>query len=179
MSRFRKPLTRMPVRRTVAVAATLVALTGFGSAASAATVARTTAVPHRTASAAIKAPFDEGEAGVCANCKPPLVYRNGLVMGTGTPAGTITITPIYWAPAGYNFDTFDPTYRSLVNQYITDIAAASGTTSNVYSILPEYYQTANAPTRPPASAPRSRRLPEGRSPPTTRPASPTPSCKPS
>ena len=34
--------------------------------------------------------------------------------------------------------TFDASYESLINQYFTDVSAASGTTSNVYSIGTQY-----------------------------------------
>jgi hypothetical protein len=153
MSRLRKPLERARVRRAVAVTAALIAVVGFGSAASASTHPAAKTVPAasaaRTASKITPAhnppaSADLGEAGVCSNCKPPLTYSNGPVMGTAT--GTITLTPIYWTPAGYSFDNADPTYRTLINQYITDIAAASGTTKNVYSILPEYSSVANGVT---------------------------------
>jgi hypothetical protein len=140
MSRFRKPLA---IRGAAAVTATLVAIIGFGSAASAATIPA-----HATRSTVTTAPTkgaenEAGENGVCANCSPPLIYHNGPVMGTATPAGTIKVTPIYWAPGGNSsFDSFDSTYRTINNQYITDIAAASGTIRNVYGVLPEYSSTA-------------------------------------
>ena len=58
-------------------------------------------------------------------------------MGTSNPSGTITVTPIYWAPGGNgSFDTFDSTYRTLVNRYITDIAAASGTRNTYTGYFP-------------------------------------------
>jgi hypothetical protein len=34
--------------------------------------------------------------------------------------------------------TFDSSYETLVNRYFTDVAAASGTTSNVYSVATQY-----------------------------------------
>jgi hypothetical protein len=159
MSRSTKPLVRLRARQAVAATAalvTLAALSGFGSAASAAVThpaANTVHAASAARTAAKIAPADRDgdhgevpEAGVCSTCKPPLVYptASGPVMGAST--GTITLTAIYWTPAGYSFDSADPTYRTLINQYITDIAAASGTTKNVYSILPEYYQVANGVT---------------------------------
>jgi hypothetical protein len=135
--------------------AALVAVVGFGSAASAAasthSVAKTVhATAARTAAKITPADKDgdDGalpEAGVCATCKPPLAYpaASGPVMGAGN---TITITPIYWTPPGYSFDSADPVYRTLINKYISDVAAASGTNMNVFAILPEYYQTINGVT---------------------------------
>ena len=73
------------------------------------------------------------EPGVCSGCTPPLTYHGGPVMGTST----VTITPIYWAPNGY---TYPGSYVSLVNQYIADVAAASGKSDNAYAIAAEYYQ---------------------------------------
>ncbi len=127
----------------VAVLATL-GVVGVASAAvpAATTMARTTAGSN---SAQAPAPHsDVPEAGVCSTCAPPLLYRGGAVMGTASPAGTITITPIYWTPAGYSFDTLSPNYRTLVNQYISDVATASNTAGNVYSTMPEYSSTNSA-----------------------------------
>jgi hypothetical protein len=127
MSRYRIPTTWLTAKRVIVVVAALLATIGLANAAS-----------------ARAADNDAGEKGVCATCSPPLIYHNGAVMGTASPSGTITVTPIYWAPGGNaSFDGFDATYRTVINRYITDIAAASGTTGNVYGILPEYYSTAS------------------------------------
>jgi hypothetical protein len=66
---------------------------------------------------------------------PPLLWGGGPVMGTD-PAVPITITPIYWEPNGY----FNPgDYRNIINQYLADVAAASGENTNVFSTATEYY----------------------------------------
>ena len=155
MSRYRRLTATRRVRRAAAVTVTVVAMIGLGAAASASAAPAHSARPATTAAYAGKASHDQGgktgpdvdndagEKGVCSNCSPPLVYHNGPVMGTSAPSGTITVTPIYWAPGGNSsFDSFDSTYRAVNNRYITDIAAGSGATSNVYGILPEYYSTA-------------------------------------
>jgi hypothetical protein len=50
-------------------------------------------------------------------------------------SGHVTITPIYWEPNGY----FNPSrYRNLINQYLADVAADSGSSTNVYSTALEY-----------------------------------------
>jgi len=67
------------------------------------------------------------------NNKPPLLYNGGLVMGTGTP-GAITITPIYWDPAG----AFDPAYESVVNGFISNVATDSGKLTNEFSVELQY-----------------------------------------
>jgi len=68
---------------------------------------------------------------------PPLVYNGGPVMGTSTTVGENTVVPIYWAPSGY---TFPAGYTSLVDGFIHNVAAASGTPSNSYAVAAQYYQ---------------------------------------
>jgi hypothetical protein len=65
---------------------------------------------------------------------PPLVWGGGPVMAND-PAHPLTITPIYWEPSGY-FNAGD--YRNIINQYLADVAAASGANDNVYSTAIEY-----------------------------------------
>jgi len=52
----------------------------------------------------------------------------------------ITITPIWWQPSEAR-QVFPSVYKHLLDQYVVDIAAASGSTDNVFSILTEYYST--------------------------------------
>lgn len=87
------------------------------------------AVPARADTAPAPAP----EPGVCQGCKPPLTYHGGPVLGPST----VTLTPIYWAPSGYSFPA---SYTTIVNQYLTDVAAASGKMDNIYAVDGEYYQ---------------------------------------
>jgi hypothetical protein len=77
------------------------------------------------------------EPQVCASCTPPLVYSGGPVLSTNGAKG-LTITPIWWQPSGSHYQ-FPSVYQDLIDQYISDLAAASGSTDNVYSILTEYY----------------------------------------
>src|SRR5713226_894164 len=72
---------------------------------------------------------------ICDGCAPPLKNHGGPVMGTRAHPGETTITPIYWKPAGYSFTT---SYMSIVNTYIANVAAASGSDDNVYSVDTEY-----------------------------------------
>jgi len=75
----------------------------------------------------------------CSDCAPPLTYSpNTPVMGglTATP-GEATITPVFWAPSGYSFPS---SYKTIIDGYLTNVAAASGTNSNVFSIAQQYYQ---------------------------------------
>jgi hypothetical protein len=58
-------------------------------------------------------------------------------MGTAV-TGPLVITPIFWDPSGYSMSS---SYKSELTTYLSDVAAASGTTSNVFSISTEYYGT--------------------------------------
>ena len=60
---------------------------------------------------------------------PNLVYHGGPVLNTNHTVA------IYWGPAG----GFASGYQSTINQYFTDVAGASGQTTNVYSVLNQYY----------------------------------------
>jgi hypothetical protein len=76
-------------------------------------------------------------AGDAAEGTPPLIWHGGAVMGTQS-TGPVVITPIFWNPAGHPMAS---DYKSLITTYLADVAAASGRSDNVYSILPEYFGT--------------------------------------
>ena len=63
---------------------------------------------------------------------------------SGTP-GQVTITPVFWAPSGYSFPT---TYKNVINGYLANVAAASQTSTNVFSVATQYYQQATATGSP-------------------------------
>jgi len=84
---------------------------------------------------AIAGPSCTGDPTSPLGAFPPLLWGGGPVMGTD-PLVPISITPIYWEPPGY---TNPGDYRNIINQYLADVAAASGSTSNVYSTATEYY----------------------------------------
>jgi hypothetical protein len=83
------------------------------------------------------------------NGTPPLLFNgrlgagscqaspcaNGDVMST-RQTGPLVIVPIFWSPSGYPFTA---AYENLINQYIHDVAVASGRLTNVYSTLTEYF----------------------------------------
>jgi hypothetical protein len=66
----------------------------------------------------------------------PVVYHGGSVMRN------VTIHSIFWAPSGHQFDAAPSpstlSYEALIQQFFTDAAADSGTTSNLFSILKQY-----------------------------------------
>jgi hypothetical protein len=71
---------------------------------------------------------------------PPLLFNGGPVM-VNDPLHPITITPIYWEPNSPNGNPLfynSARYRNLINQYLGDVAAASGSTDNVFSTAVEY-----------------------------------------
>jgi hypothetical protein len=76
-------------------------------------------------------------AGVDADGSPPLIWHGGAVMGT-KETGPLVITPIFWDPAGF---PMDQSYKALITQYLSDVAKASGTSGNVYSVASEYTGT--------------------------------------
>ena len=59
-----------------------------------------------------------------------LSYHGGPVMLTNKTYA------IYWIPSGYSVSSL---YVSLLNRFLTDVAAASGQTSNVYWSDTQYY----------------------------------------
>src|SRR6202171_2669429 len=79
----------------------------------------------------------------CSGCIPPLQFAlSAPVMGgvTGTP-GVVTMTPVYWAPAGY---AYTANYKAIINGYLANVALASQQNTNVFSVNTQYYQQANA-----------------------------------
>jgi hypothetical protein len=76
-------------------------------------------------------------AGDTANGTPPLIWHGGAMMGTAS-TGPLVITPIFWSPPGHPMAA---SYKSLITQYFSDVASASGHNSNVYSISTEYSGT--------------------------------------
>jgi hypothetical protein len=70
-------------------------------------------------------------------------YHGGAVM-----AASVTVHTIFWAPSGYSFTAG---YEALVKQFLADAAAASGTTSNVFSVLREYGEQTGTATAVPGS----------------------------
>ncbi len=61
-----------------------------------------------------------------------LTYHGGPVMRVNKTYA------IYWIPAGYSVSA---NYKSLIDRYYTDVAAASGANTNVYSVETQYSDT--------------------------------------
>ena len=77
------------------------------------------------------------KAGVDANGTPPLIWHGGAMMGTSL-TGPLVVTPVFWNPAGF---PMDPSYKQLITQYLSDVAQASGSTNNVFSVATQYQGT--------------------------------------
>jgi len=66
---------------------------------------------------------------------PPLIDHGGPVMAVPSVGNKVVVTPIFWAPSGYSFTSG---YKAVVLQYLHDVAAASGSHSNVFATNAEY-----------------------------------------
>ena len=76
----------------------------------------------------------------CSTCNPPLLFTANRFVGggfSGTP-GHVTITPIFWAPSPTY--SFNASYKTVIDGYLANVAAASGTNGNVFSVADEFYQ---------------------------------------
>src|SRR5581483_8171554 len=51
---------------------------------------------------------------------------------------TTTAYAIYWVPSGFHVDA---TYEPLIDRYFRDVAAASGSATNVFSVATQYYDS--------------------------------------
>ncbi len=66
---------------------------------------------------------------------PPLINHGGPVMSVPSVNNKVIVTPIYWAPSGYNFTA---SYKSVTNSYLANLAADSGKSTNVFASLTQY-----------------------------------------
>jgi len=104
-------------------------------------------VAHRGSQAAARtSPATGFNNPNCGTCAPPLLFTTATPVGgglTGTP-GHVTITPVYWAPSGFSYSAG---YKTVVNGYLANVAAASNTNTNVFAVETQYYQTMSAVTK--------------------------------
>ena len=75
-----------------------------------------------------------------ADGNPPLSYNGGQVMNG---AGAVVVTPIYWAPTGFSIPA---SYEMLTTRFVNDVAAAGGSSTNVFSILTQYQTSGSLET---------------------------------
>ncbi len=121
------------VRSAVAIGLALVIAAAIGVAPASAS-AKTLFTP-RVGSALGLEPAAGGPE-IAAAPSVPVVYHGGLVMRD------VTIHTVWWAPAGHAFDGspgfFVPGYEAMIEQFFTDVAAASGTPGSIFSVLDQY-----------------------------------------
>jgi hypothetical protein len=72
-----------------------------------------------------------------ANGTPPLLYHGGPVMMTPSTS-PLVVTPIFWNPTAFPMTA---SYKSVITTYLSDVAAASGQNTNVFSTANEYSGT--------------------------------------
>jgi len=65
---------------------------------------------------------------------PPLLFHGGPVMMTPS-SSPLVITPVFWNPSGHPMAA---AYKTVILNYLNAVAAASGQTTNVYSVANEY-----------------------------------------
>ena len=94
-------------------------------------------VPSGIAGAGGGVPTPSAFAGTPFAAPVNLTYHGGPVMTTNT---TYTI---YWLPAG---QTMSSGYQTIINGFFANVAAASGSTNNVYASDTQYYMGSNPKT---------------------------------
>ncbi len=77
-----------------------------------------------------------GAQEVATSPSIPVLYHGGGVMRN------VTIHTIFWAPAGYRYDGSPGAgalgYVPLIQQFLTDVAHDSGSTTNIFSLLNQF-----------------------------------------
>jgi hypothetical protein len=120
----------------VAAACALLVTAAAASGSGARSIGMLGVAPHRQG----VIPSFTLHAATAPGTSGPLVYEGGRVMHTNK---TYTI---FWDPSGATACggapcTYDANYQADINQYLQNVAAASGSTSNVYSVATQYYDT--------------------------------------
>lgn len=95
--------------------------------------------PNNPAGAELGIVLPHDQAVHTAGSGGNLAYHTGGSVQTGTH----TTYAIYWNPDG---STSSSAYQSTINTYFQNVAAATGSTSNVYYSDTQYYQTAGNTT---------------------------------
>jgi len=146
---MKNPIRRRSPRAYLTLAAACTAALAAGASAQAAMHLTAGAAPQ--ACTKVKGPAHVGRfagiihaqrigslvhiCGDLPNGTPPLIWHGGPVMQTPS-TGPAIVTPIFWNPPGHPMSA---TYKNIIIQYLSDVAAASGTHTNVYSTVDEYF----------------------------------------
>jgi hypothetical protein len=121
----------------------VLACLALGAAATPASAAPTKFRPRIGAALGLMPPVtDWGRSDIASGALTPVTYHGGSVM-----AGGVTIHTIFWDGGGNGNGGRDfqgqPTgapadYIGMIERFFGDVAADSGTNSNVYSVLPQF-----------------------------------------
>src|SRR5579863_672351 len=84
-----------------------------------------------------------GNSDIATGNDTAATYHGGSVM-----AANVTVHTIFWAPSGFSYT---PGYEALVKQFLSDAAAASGTSGNAFSVLRQYGQQTGTDTAVPGN----------------------------
>ncbi len=99
--------------------------------------------PSRPALLLGAAPSNGLPAGIpaCNSVPSSALAECDLTYHTSPSPGTVMLTNtthlVFWAPSGY---TYPSGYESLIERYLTDVAADSGFPTNTNSVATQYYQ---------------------------------------
>jgi PKD repeat protein len=93
--------------------------------------------PGRAFGAQLRSRHLNPQVGRAARRSANLSYWGGPVMHSDANYA------IYWNPGGYSYS---PNYATLVNNFFTNVAAASGASSNVYSVATQYSDSSGSVT---------------------------------
>ncbi|HEV2592196.1 MAG TPA: hypothetical protein VGU02_09920 [Gaiellaceae bacterium] len=128
------------MRRFLAVAIALAALTGGALVSAAPAHSGTTDIPFHARIGTILGlvpPVSEESNGAVSNSAPAsgkLVYNGGPVMPTSK------VYTIFWQPSGYQFPA---NYTANMNQFFKDLQATAGKNTNTYVNATQYYEETN------------------------------------
>lgn len=82
---------------------------------------------------------------------PPLSYFGGKVAGPQGSPGSLTVTPVYWVPAGSRY-SMPASYENLINQFIADASVDNGAVNNVFAALTQYTDATHTRIQPQIAA---------------------------
>lgn len=110
-----------------------------GAAAGRAHAAIGGVVPHAAATVNGLRPATAGARPAAASAGGVYLHKAPCSPSGNSPCWvmrTNTTYAIYWVPSGYSVDA---TYESAIDQFLSDVAAASGSQNNVYSVATQYF----------------------------------------
>ncbi|HEX3978264.1 MAG TPA: hypothetical protein VHW96_18485 [Solirubrobacteraceae bacterium] len=131
---------RVDRRTTVAAVLTVLAALALSTAPALAARRSGAATPRPTFKPRLRFAMGllpiHGAQEVATSPSIPVLYHGGVVMRN------VTIHTIFWAPDGDHYDASPgsgaPGYVALIQQFFTDVAHDSGSTTNIFSLLNQF-----------------------------------------